>query len=107
MSNHTRRHPIKWRKPNGPIKGMLPGHSPVQYGRSSYLGDSPMAHEGRSFVKCECGGTFSGRGESGGMASYQRHVNRLKPVHNHGEGQPCNAGCMPSKEFKGRHRADR
>jgi hypothetical protein len=100
IGKHTKRHPIKWTPRTGPIWGWVPGHSPVQYGRSSYLGDSPLPHEGRSFVRCECEQVFSGKGESGGQRSHQRHINRLKVVHDHGEGQSCNSGCMPLADFK-------
>lgn len=102
---HSKGSPIKWSPRVDPIKNWMPGHSPVQFGRSAHLGDGIMAHEGRSYVVCECGQQFSGQGEGGGQRSHARHINRLKFVHHHDEGQPCNEGCMPERDFKAMHRA--
>lgn len=96
---HSKRTPVKWGPEVKPIRNWMPGHSPVRFGRSAHLGDGILPHEGYSYVVCECGEMYSGKGEGGGQRSHQRHLNRLKFVHDHNEGQPCNEGCMPQADF--------
>lgn len=62
---------IKWGQSYRPAKADK-GHSPVRYGHGPYRN----GFMSRSYVRCQCGTRLSGQGESGGLASYRKHVTR-------------------------------
>lgn len=92
---------IHWTKRlTKPVKGWFPGHSPMQHGIDT---ERTSWHRYRTYVLCECGKTYSGYGDEGGFRSHLRHIARLKPVHDHAEGKPCNSGCMTQADFDAMH----
>ena len=64
--------PIEWTRKRRPRKAD-DGHSVVRNGR---MWDARRMVE-RTYIECQCGGTYSGWGWDGAHASHSKHVKRV------------------------------